>query len=611
MGNLFRPVALATLLFVAILPARAQQFVQARSGNFLVVTDVKEDEARQVCLRLEQMRSIYGAIFHRGGHNPTALVMPVQTVVFAMRDPAKLEAVGGGLKAAAAGEPRAYAGPERWFLNGLRLDSGSNLFPESPQNDRALRLLGLLMLERNYPRTPAWFDQGFASYFGAFRPVKDGMELGRAIPRTPGAAKSWLPMEKLLTEPFRQPVADQTTYESWMLVHWLVSNSRLSDAGHYFDLVMNRGVPPRDAWHEAFSMSLEELDKELAAYDPAKNIKTFPLPYVETAAFPVRKLGPAEVQVAVANMALDSPGEEDAALKTLTADMREYPSLVEAHRALIYSYMKRKDFNNALEHIHRAVELEDLDPAVHYWLAVALNHGATDGVAVESADVKLSPALTATLLMDPGYAPAYELRGAGRLASGKSEAGLLDLRQACALLPRDDHCLLLLAEAMETTEKLDNARALLKVLSNSQNPEIAQKAKEEFATSGRELKKKNFWAAQGYTKYSEITDPKWSPPANAAVQEEETKPEVGPDTRKTEFLKGILVDVECSDQRTSATLRVAAGGKAWKLRVADRAHVLLMNRENFSCAWRNLKVSVNYKSSGAQAGDVVSIEMVE
>jgi len=610
MGNLFRPVVLAVLIVGMVAPTRAQQWIQARSSNFLVISDAKEDEARQVCVRLEQMRSAYGAMFHRGGHNTTPLVMPVQTLVFAMRDPAKLRTVGAGLKAAAAGEPRAFAGPERWFLNGLRLDSGSNLVAESPQNDLALRLIGLLILERNYPRTPPWFDQGFAWYFAAMRPVKDGIALGREIPRPPGVGKSWLPMEKLLNDPFHMPGGDQAAHQSWLLVHWLISTSRLPNAGQYFDMVMNRGANSREAWQQAFSMSLEELDKELAAYDPAKNVRTLPLPYVEATSFPVRKLAPAEVQVAVANMALDSPGDEDAALKTLTADMREYPMLVAAHRALIYAYMKRKDFDNALEHIHRAVELEDNDPAVHYWLAVALNKGATDGVAVESADVKLSPALTAALQMDPGFAPAYELRGAGRLASGKPDLGLLDLRQACALRPRNEHCLLLLAEAMETTEKLDSARALLKVLSNSQDPVIAQKAKEEYSTSGRELKKRSFWAAQGYTEYLDHSDPKWRPPAGANTDQEETKPDTAPDTRKTEFLKGILVDVQCSDQ-ASATLRIAAGGKAWKLLVADRARVLLMNRENFSCAWHNVKVSVNYKASGAQTGDVVSIEMLE
>jgi len=70
-----------------------------------------------------------------------------------------------------------------------------------------------------------------------------------------------------------------------------------------------------------------------------------------------------EAQVAVANMALDSPGDGDTAMKLLTADMREYPTMVESHRALVYGYMQRKDFDNALEHIHRAVAQEDIDAA--------------------------------------------------------------------------------------------------------------------------------------------------------------------------------------------------------------------------------------------------------
>ena len=70
------------------------------------------------------------------------------------------------------------------------------------------------------------------------------------------------------------------------------------------------------------------------------------------------------------------------------------------------------------------------------------------------------------------------------------------------------------------------------------------------------------------------------------------------------------MDVDCADSG-SATLRIASNNRAWKMFVANRKNVLLLNRENFSCAWKNVRVGVNYKSSGPQAGDVVSLELLE
>jgi hypothetical protein len=50
-------------------------------------------------------------------------------------------------------------------------------------------------------------------------------------------------------------------------------------------------------------------------------------------------------------------------------------------------------------------------------------------------------------------------------------------------------------------------------------------------------------------------------------------------------------------------------GHALKLRAADYKSVLLIGVNDFSCDWRDLQVTVNYKPSGPKAGDLVSLEM--
>jgi hypothetical protein len=154
---------------------------------------------------------------------------------------------------------------------------------------------------------------------------------------------------------------------------------------------------------------------------------------------------------------------------------------------------------------------------------------------------------------------------------------------------------------------LDSARALYALVARGPDAALAAQAREAMAhtqTANRKQQK----IVESYAGYRDQTDPRWRVPS--ADDSEEKKAEQGPDTRKTEYLKGTIVSTECGDDR-SATLRVSSAGRPWSMRVADRRNVLLVNRQEFSCTWKNLRTNINYKSSGPQSGDVVSIEIVE
>ena len=80
------------------------------------------------------------------------------------------------------------------------------------------------------------------------------------------------------------------------------------------------------------------------------------------------------------------------------------------------------------------------------------------------------------------------------------------------------------------------------------------------------------------------------------------------DRRSTKFVKGRLVGVDCSKAPT-ATLTVHSDQGMLKLRTADYKSLLLIGADDFSCEWRDRAITANYKSSGAGAGDLVSLEM--
>ena len=54
--------------------------------------------------------------------------------------------------------------------------------------------------------------------------------------------------------------------QSWILVHYLLSQNKLQELGTYFDLVENQKVPTEQAIQQAFGMSLSQFDKAVKDY---------------------------------------------------------------------------------------------------------------------------------------------------------------------------------------------------------------------------------------------------------------------------------------------------------------------------------------------------------
>jgi len=74
------------------------------------------------------------------------------------------------------------------------------------------------------------------------------------------------------------------------------------------------------------------------------------------------------------------------------------------------------------------------------------------------------------------------------------------------------------------------------------------------------------------------------------------------------FMKGVLVSVDCS-AAPAATLTISSGGKKWKMLAPQSKKLVLIGADEFSCSWRNRKVSVNYRKSGDDQGNLVSMEL--
>ena len=481
---------------------------------------------------------------------------------------------------------------------------------------QAAQLIAALTLEDNYPRAQPWFDSGIASYLAGAHFTGDSMELG-AAPRglaTP-AAGAWIPMVKLLgiNDPAALSAAEHASFEgeSWALVRWLIDNSRLAQACAYLSAVQWRGATPERATAEAFYMSPADLDREVRASLGNPSLKKMPAPRVENGLFKSQKVSAADAHVIAASLSLFGPRADDS-LQALVAFMRLNQENVAVHRWLAWAFLLRHDLDNAVEHIRRALALDDSDPSMHYLYARWVNQGEDNSIHVESAETRMGGELKAALQRDPNYAAARELLGLAELSGRNLRPAQANLERASVLCPRNNRYYLNLARAYQAADNLDAARKLAIYAGAGSDEAVSAEAKELRNELAREKRQVQQWDSMGIHRDANAKPGKYDNLQEAIAEDERAEakkqnPELPPETRKIESMKGRIVSVECG-LAPQAILIVSSGGHTWRIRVADRASAVLIGVEQLDCNWHDTAVSINYRSSGEFQGDLVSLE---
>src|SRR5690349_20180975 len=77
------------LLFSVASQAGDRGWVQVQSQHFTVLTDTSEKQGREVALRFEQMRTVFGSLFHK-----TKVNIPVPLTIIAFRNQGEFKNYG-------------------------------------------------------------------------------------------------------------------------------------------------------------------------------------------------------------------------------------------------------------------------------------------------------------------------------------------------------------------------------------------------------------------------------------------------------------------------------------------------------------------------------------
>ena len=665
-------VMLLCVLTMSASAAEPSPWIEIDSRHYKVITDAGEKKGREVALRFEQMRAVFGTFPFIKEH----LNEPLPLTILAFKND-KDYYLAAPLR---QGQPIAVPG---FFVPGEDQNFiVLNLFEEESWRAVAHDYAHLL-LNYNYPPVEGWFDEGLAEYFSSIRIDNKQVEIGgdpelsnafsedllenqKEIRNPPKSltellgGQVWLALPDLLTMKHDPSTYVEGTHrtlyyaQSWMVMHYLLHEKKLPETGTYFDLVENQHVPVEEAVQKAYGMTPAQFDQAVKTYfhsltplftalDASKLPNALPNP-PQPYQFPA-PVGPndntilakpmreADARAFVAEIKTRVPERRAAGLRELQAlattpepgktenknekkDATEDAPLLAAtgneiaHRALAWDHLQHGEFDAAAEELGDAAALNQRDMWIRYYLAVLKYRIAK----AKHADIKGLPNmlqdLRAVLDWYPEFADAYDLMAMARMVGGGPVAAMQAERAAMQLSPRNQEYVYHLAEIYIEAKKWVAAQALLEHLKAGSNPQVAAEAREQLTRLANEQK---------YGLSTASTAPKLSPQstpfdvleqdaAKRAAAAQASQNAGAGDKRAAKFFQGRLVGVDCS-QSPAAVLTVVSGGTVLKLRTADYKSLLLIGADTFSCAWNDRSVSVNYKPGGVSDGDLVSVEL--
>jgi tetratricopeptide (TPR) repeat protein len=648
MSHASQPRFLVGLLigFCIPLAARAHassqpHWIRISSSHFSLLTDANEKKGRETVLRLEQMRALFGELLVK-----KKLTLPEPLDVIGLKDDKEYAAVTPNRLGPSPGTPGFFIpGDDRnYIVLDLAVDDSWRAISHP---------FAHLMLNYNYPPTQAWFDEGFAEYFSSLELDNKQARVGddpesvsasaQNIPRgaTPvhdGSltelldAPVWIPFPDLFTMHHDVTYVEGTHRtlfyaESWILMHYLLSNDKLSEAGAYFGAVEIGKLPVEEAIQKAFGMTAIELQHAvkdhfrtaLAVSRPGSGgsdaaVQTSPVPVgPEEIGMSTQDVPVGEAESLLAEMMVRLPEHRDDGINK-AQDVIHDPKAENAiaHRALAWALLEKKDYSHASEELTQAAAINRVDPWVRYYLSLVKYRAALESGKTSSSLANMFQDLRAVLDWSPEFADAYHMLAVARLDGGGTNSATDAARMAVQLAPRNDSYKLTMAKIEMAGKKWDDAALLLERLKNSSDKQVARAARQQLDDLPT-LKKYGILPAASTEAANSPSASSSSSPAEDSSGENadtgEEKPS-GPviDTRPVKFAKGKLIRVDCTATPVGV-LTVQTGARPMKLRTENYKTLTLVGADQFSCDWKNQPVAVNYRPGGKADGDLVSLEV--
>jgi tetratricopeptide (TPR) repeat protein len=605
----FFSCAIATLSFSPQVSAGESQWLEIQSPHFSVVTDAGEHRGREVAMRFEQMRGVFGTLMVKASVN---LPVPLQIVAFRnTKELRQFAPLWNGKPTQVAG--LFQGGDDRSFI---MLDMGV----ENPWTVVFHEYAHQLMNGNLSVQMDPWFEEGFAEYFSSIEVDGKEARVGKVpeyeyeVMRHEGSIRiADLFKIQQNSQTYNESGDHRSVFyaESGMLVHYLYDNQLLPKLGIYFNL-KDKNVSVEDAIQQAFGMSATEFDKVLRNYVSSGRYRYYPVPTpanLDSKTYTVKPLSIPDSSAILADIHLHSRDYLDQSMTEFQAVLKADPNNAAACRGMGYAYLQKKDFDQAGQYFRRASQADSKDPRVHYYSALLMSR--EDSFTGRSELPAMTKELETSIALDPSFGDAYALLAFAQTYGSDPAKGLETMLKAVSINPRNENYQYNLAQMYLTNQKFDDAITLLQNLQKTQDPTLAQRVAvslsqaQEFKASRQAIvtsPNSRLGAQSILVKRSGSSTPEVESVAGGETVI--TLPSGSP----AKFLKGAIMAVDCSAP-PSAVLTVASGTHTWKMKVADSTHVILIGADQFSCFWNKQKVAVNYRETGADSGSIISLEI--
>src|ERR1700723_2629991 len=291
----------SAILWAASLPgAKHELWFEARSPNFIVVSNAGEKQARKTAIRFEQIR----AVFRRSLEFANKQESPVITIL-AVKDEESVKALLPEYWA------KGHAHPAGMFMDNTNLYfavvqlEAPGLNPYTTIYHEYFHSL----TAPYFPNLPVWVSEGMAEFYGSTDILDSGVRLGQADPELIEELKQggFMPLEVLFKVDHSSPYYNEQNKtsifyaESWALTHYLMIGDKASHKpmlAAYLDAV-SQGATPEQAAAKGFG-DLTHLQSALEGYVRRNSfyiLKNSAPPEIPQSDLKVRELSEAEVDV--------------------------------------------------------------------------------------------------------------------------------------------------------------------------------------------------------------------------------------------------------------------------------------------------------------------------
>lgn len=391
------------------------RWIDARTSNFEVYTQLDERQAAQSLKIFEQARTF----FLQTGFAPSLSNHSVRIIDLESETEYRPYLVKAG----------AYA----CYQHGRRGDYivMRDLKPEHYRV--AVHEFTHFVVEQAGLKLPVWLNEGLAEFYATIEPHGNQWLAGRPQPGRVQVLERerWLPLGTLFSVDgaspyYNDPDKMQIFYaESWALTHMLAAGASYSTHFNTFVSSISAGKSEADALQLAWGKSVREVEADLHAYlgqralsgllYDAKSCPGEPEPKVSN-------LSSKDLDLAFADLLSSNPYAVADSDKMLMGLSHRYPDDPGFEELLGYLALRERRTDLAQAHFSNAVERQSKDPVALYNSArLQQQSGATADAVI--------PLLERALEINPDYAPARIDLGFTAAKSNRFDLAIASLTQ--------------------------------------------------------------------------------------------------------------------------------------------------------------------------------------